>query len=146
MVTKEKIARTLTEIGVGAGDICLFHSSFKSLGTVEGGAQAELDSPASAAHWHTLKQVVAFYQENKTMFLYGRLLDVVQCGPETVTLDWEIDEVGRKTQTIPAVEAALWETADGKQRVAAYNFSDADVTVSVFGKTITIGAKAFRMD
>ena len=114
--------------------------------TVEGGAQAELDSPASAAHWHTLKQVVAFYQENKTMFLYGRLLDVVQCGPETVTLDWEIDEVGRKTQTIPAVEAALWETADGKQRVAAYNFSDADVTVSVFGKTITIGAKAFRMD
>ncbi|MBQ3179721.1 MAG: AAC(3) family N-acetyltransferase [Clostridia bacterium] len=43
MVTKEKIARTLTEIGVGAGDICLFHSSFKSLGPVDGGAQAVID-------------------------------------------------------------------------------------------------------
>lgn len=111
--------------------------------TVEGGAQAELDSPDSVEHWRTLKQVVAFYQTNKTMFLYGRLLDVVQCGPETVTLEWEIDEVGRKTQTIPAVEATLWETADGKQQVAMYNFSDTELTVSAFGKTVTVGAKSF---
>ena len=111
--------------------------------TVEGGAQEELDAPASAEHLRILKQVVAFYQANKPMFLYGRLLDTAQCGPETVTLEWEIDEVGRKTQTLPAAEAALWETAEGKQLVAVYNFSDTSVTVSAFGKTLTVEAKSF---
>ncbi len=113
--------------------------------TVEGGAQEELDSPASAEHLRTLKQVVAFYQANKSMFLYGRLLDVAQCGPETHTLEWEIDEVGLKTEYIPAVEAALWETNDSKQLVVAYNFSDSDTVVSVFGKTVTVKAGSFHI-
>lgn len=43
MVTKEMIVCTLTKLGVQTGDICLFHSSYKSLGTVEGGAQTVID-------------------------------------------------------------------------------------------------------
>ena len=43
IVTKEDFSRALREIGVSEGDICLFHSSFKSLGTVEGGAQSIID-------------------------------------------------------------------------------------------------------
>lgn len=43
LVTSEDFARSLREIGLSEGDICLFHSSFKSLGTVEGGAQAIID-------------------------------------------------------------------------------------------------------
>lgn len=39
VVTKENISAALRNIGVSQGDICLFHSSFKSLGWVEGGAQ-----------------------------------------------------------------------------------------------------------
>ena len=38
------LERVLREIGVRAGDACLFHSSFKSLGCVEGGAQAVIDA------------------------------------------------------------------------------------------------------
>ncbi len=38
MITKENISDTLKEIGLCKGDICLFHSSFKSLGEVDGGA------------------------------------------------------------------------------------------------------------
>lgn len=111
--------------------------------TVEGGTQEELDAPSSAAHLQALKQAVSFYQANKSMFLYGRLVDVAQCGPETVNLKWEIDEVGLRVESIPAVEAAQWETPDGKHITIAYNFSDSEVTTSVFGQTVTIGAKSF---
>ena len=40
MVTQQDICAALQRLGVLPGDICLFHSSFKSLGPVEGGADA----------------------------------------------------------------------------------------------------------
>ena len=40
MVTRNDICDALHRLGVNPGDICLFHSSFKSLGPVEGGAEA----------------------------------------------------------------------------------------------------------
>lgn len=43
IVTSEDISRALAEVGVCAGDVCLFHSSFKSLGSVTGGAQAVIE-------------------------------------------------------------------------------------------------------
>ena len=39
MVTKEQIASSLREVGLSEGDVCLFHSSLKSFGGVEGGAE-----------------------------------------------------------------------------------------------------------
>lgn len=38
MINSKDITAALNKIGVGSGDICLFHSSFKSLGPVDGGA------------------------------------------------------------------------------------------------------------
>lgn len=40
MINYKDISKALSSIGVGKGDICLFHSSFKSLGPVDGGADA----------------------------------------------------------------------------------------------------------
>ena len=40
MVTRKDICQALKRLGISAGDICLFHASFKSLGPVEGGAAA----------------------------------------------------------------------------------------------------------
>lgn len=40
MIDHKDITSALKSIGVGAGDICLFHSSFKSLVPIEGGADA----------------------------------------------------------------------------------------------------------
>ena len=40
MVTRKDICHALQQLGITSGDICLFHSSFKSLGEVENGAEA----------------------------------------------------------------------------------------------------------
>lgn len=40
MITSSDISAALSELGIKAGDICLFHSSYKSLGPVDGGAAA----------------------------------------------------------------------------------------------------------
>lgn len=40
MVTRNDISSAIRSLGVVPGDICLFHSSFKSLGPVEGGAES----------------------------------------------------------------------------------------------------------
>lgn len=40
MVTRKDFSDAIRRLGVQAGDICLFHSSFKSLGPVEGGAES----------------------------------------------------------------------------------------------------------
>ena len=43
-VTKADIMRTLTQLGIQPGDLVLFHSSLKSMGHVEGGAQTVIDA------------------------------------------------------------------------------------------------------
>jgi aminoglycoside 3-N-acetyltransferase len=43
-VTRESISRDLSRLGIGAGDVVFFHSSLKSLGWVEGGADAVVDA------------------------------------------------------------------------------------------------------
>ena len=40
MVTKEQLIASLKDLGLKEGDICLFHSSYKSFGGVSGGAEA----------------------------------------------------------------------------------------------------------
>lgn len=40
MVTRKDFSDAIRRLGVVPGDICLFHSSFKSLGPVEGGAES----------------------------------------------------------------------------------------------------------
>ncbi len=43
-VTKEDIKTSLRQLGLQAGDICIVHSSLKSFGHVEGGAQTVIDA------------------------------------------------------------------------------------------------------
>lgn len=44
VVTKQDIKNTLTQLGIREGDAVVFHSSLKSMGTVEGGARAVIDA------------------------------------------------------------------------------------------------------
>lgn len=44
IVHSADISHALLDLGLKPGDICLFHSSFKSFGHVEGGAQAVIDA------------------------------------------------------------------------------------------------------
>lgn len=43
-VTREDIATDLARLGIGRGDVVFFHSSLKSLGWVEGGAEAVVEA------------------------------------------------------------------------------------------------------
>jgi aminoglycoside 3-N-acetyltransferase len=43
-VTRADIAADLTDLGLGRGDVVFFHSSLKSLGWVEGGAEAVIEA------------------------------------------------------------------------------------------------------
>ena len=43
MINYKDISEALKRVGVNKGDICLFHSSFKSLGTVDGGAESVIN-------------------------------------------------------------------------------------------------------
>lgn len=43
-VTSEDLKKALSSLGLREGDVCLFHSSFKSLGHVEGGADAVISA------------------------------------------------------------------------------------------------------
>ncbi|MBQ3135653.1 MAG: AAC(3) family N-acetyltransferase [Oscillospiraceae bacterium] len=44
VVTKQDIKNTLTQLGIKEGDTVVFHSSLKSMGTVEGGARTVIDA------------------------------------------------------------------------------------------------------
>ncbi len=44
VITRERIADGLRRLGLGAGDVVFFHSSLKSLGRVDGGAEAVVDA------------------------------------------------------------------------------------------------------
>lgn len=44
MLTKADVIDALKELGLKEGDICLFHSSYKSLGEIEGGAETVISA------------------------------------------------------------------------------------------------------
>ena len=44
VVTKEDIKRSLRRLGLQEGDLCIVHSSLKSFGYVDGGAQTVIDA------------------------------------------------------------------------------------------------------
>ena len=44
VVTKTDIKNALTELGIQKGDVMVVHSSLKSFGHVEGGAEAVIDA------------------------------------------------------------------------------------------------------
>ncbi len=48
MITRKDITEALYRLGIKNGDILLFHSSFKSLGEIEGGADAVIDGMLDA--------------------------------------------------------------------------------------------------
>ncbi|MBE7031314.1 MAG: hypothetical protein E7409_07860 [Ruminococcaceae bacterium] len=95
-----------------------------------------------------IKRVVYFYQENKDLILYGRLCEIPKytCSA-TNSMDWvATDEQGGKhpyTDTFPAICATIWEDAQDKKQLLAYNFSESSQTMEMDGKTYEVNAKEF---
>ncbi len=110
---------------------------------VEGGTQAELNIPESKKKLYILKQAVDFYKDNKDVFLYGRLCEIPNIECETISLDWEIDDIGTYVDNVPAVNAAIWEDKSGNKQIFAYNFSDKTCSFTCRGKNFSVSAKNF---
>ena len=64
MVTKTNITESLKELGVKNGDVLLFHSSLKSFGFVEGGADAVIDGVLDAVLPNGTAVVPTLVQKN----------------------------------------------------------------------------------
>jgi len=64
MVTKTNITQSLKELGVKNGDVLLFHSSLKSFGFVEGGADAVIDGVLDAVLPNGTAVVPTLVQKN----------------------------------------------------------------------------------
>lgn len=110
---------------------------------VEGGNDAELKSDTAEEKLAILKRAVDFYKINKDVFLYGRLCEIPECKCETVSLDWEIDEVGTYVDTFPAVCASIWEAKDGKKYLFGYNFGEKSCNFKIGDKEFYVAGKSF---
>ena len=113
------------------------------LPSVDGFTQEELDREESKLHLQITKTAVEFYKENKSLFLYGRLVNVLDVRCESITLHWDIKNVGVCQEKEQAVLAALWESADGRQCILAANITGKAQTATVSGKTVTVPAYSF---
>lgn len=111
--------------------------------SVDGFTQEELDREESGFHLRITKAAVEFYKENKELFLYGHLVNLpdVRCG--SITLEWDIRNVGTCQEEEKAVLATLWETKDGERRVLAANVTGTEQTAVIGGRTVTLPAWSF---
>ena len=111
--------------------------------SVDGFTQEELDREESKFHLQITKTAVEFYKENKDLFLYGRLVNVLEVRCENITLNWDIRNVGTCQEEENAVLAALWESADGGRCILAANVTGKEQIATIHGKTVTIPAYSF---
>ena len=65
MLTKANVIDALKELGLKEGDICLFHSSYKSLGEIEGGAETVIQN---------VNKLFAVYRNYSVAFLQSYFL------------------------------------------------------------------------
>ena len=111
--------------------------------SVDGFTHEELDREESRFHLQITKTAVEFYKENKDLFLYGRLVNVLEVRCENITLNWDIRNVGTCQEEENAVLAALWESADGGRCILAANVTGKEQIATIHGKTVTIPAYSF---
>lgn len=94
-----------------------------------------------------LKRCADFYKEYKPVFLYGRLCEIPEYTSATYEVIWSAFGADGSTfeyaYKVPAVNAAIWETAEGGKVLLAYNYSDAAQKTEICGREIEVPAKSF---
>ena len=111
--------------------------------SVDGFTQEELDKEEAAFHLRITRTAVEFYKANKELFLYGRLVNVLDVLCQSITLDWDIRNVGVCQEAEKAVLAALWEAADGRRCILAANVTGEEQIATISGKTVTVPGYSF---
>ena len=110
---------------------------------VEGFSQEELDREESKFHLQITKTTVDFYKANKALFLYGRLVNILDVHCQGITLGWDIKNVGICQEEEKAVQAALWEYADGTSCIIAANVTGKEQVATINGKAAIVPAYSF---
>ena len=111
--------------------------------SVDGFTQEELDKEESKFHLQITKTAVEFYKENKDLFLYGRLVNMLDVRCQGITLDWDIKNVGVCQEEEKAVLAAQWETADGESCILVANVTGKEQVATIGGKAVIVPAYSF---
>ena len=111
--------------------------------SVDGFTQEELDREESKLHLQVTKTAVEFYKANKALFLYGRLVNMLDVRCQSITLDWDIKNVGTCQEEEKAVLAAQWESADGESRILVANVTGKEQVATINGKAVIVPAYSF---
>ena len=113
--------------------------------SVDGFTQEELDREESKLHLLVTRNAVEFYKNNKSLFLYGRLVNMLDVRCQSITLDWDIKNVGVCQEEEKAVLAAQWESADGTSCILVANVTGKEQVATINGKAVIVPAYGFTM-
>lgn len=111
--------------------------------SVDGFTQEELDREESKLHLLITRNAVEFYKNNKNLFLYGRLVNMLDVRCQSITLDWDIKNVGVCQEEEKAVLAAQWEYADGTSCILVANVTGKEQVATINGKAVIAPAYSF---
>ena len=111
--------------------------------SVDGFTQEELDREESKLHLLITKNAVEFYKDNKALFLYGRLVNMLDVRCQSVTLNWDIKNAGTCQEEEKAVLAAQWETAEGESCILVANVTGREQVATINGKAVIVPAYGF---
>lgn len=107
--------------------------------SIEGFSMNEIENHKD--YFEIIKSGVEFYDKNKELFIYGRVisLPVIEC--ENVTLGWK--DYPSFQKEYPGIITALWETKSNEVKQVFYNCLNYDKTISIDGKRYTIKSKQY---
>jgi len=106
---------------------------FGMIPTVEGMELAYKDEDKK---WEIMKRGVDFFKTNREVLIYGHLREYLTFGKDRVVVFKNLEK------HCPDVICAVYEYGENEHRFA-YNYADTERTVTVNGKSISVGAHSF---
>ena len=138
------------DFALSYGSICKFDDSFKMfefkfirnmlwgiLPTIEGAKHSHTKEDKFKEHMDLLRKAIDFYKENKKIFLYGRLVKIIDIDSDKLRAEYGSKE-DKGQKTIPKVIAALWKNEAKEQIYLIYNFGGTQEEIKLDGKSIII--------
>jgi aminoglycoside 3-N-acetyltransferase len=138
MVTRQDIKNGLIELGLRAGDTVVVHSSLKSFGEVEGGADAVVDALLEALGPEGTLVVPTFnfepgvFDHANTPSIVGKITEAVRARPDAIRSN-------HPTHSVTAIGRLADDITAGHEKV------DAFARGSALHKAARVGAKILQL-
>ena len=110
--------------------------------TIEGVDEKTLCTTNNKSHMSILKKTVDFYKKYKSVFLYGRLVEINDIKCDIIKLEWKQDNKSKYLE-YPSIIEGVWEDDSGDKYCIAYNMSKKNQIITIKNKNITVQGKCF---